>query len=330
MSVRNSFAYLDDSDDDEPRQQVKTKAKTKAKAKAPAAAPPARNNNRGPRRDGEYNNRRNNRSGGRGEYNRDVGDNARKYRRDDRRTDRRRDAERRDRRREGGGNNRDRRGRNAYEKTHQKRGPKKGGHGGWGTDKDAVAVAEETAAGAAEATPDAPEEAGEDETPADAPSAPAVVELTLEEHEAAEKERRAKFNERWGSKAAYDDAPDLEKEFTGMSVVGKKNRQKQSETWAAKRTTAKAASRSYQKERELKAAIFAEPKHGYGGGGDDRGYGGGGGGRGYGRGGGGRGRGGRGRNNRSVGRDTRDTRDNRGNRRSNVNTQDVNEFPALA
>lgn len=318
MSVRNSFAFLDDSDDDEPRQQVKTKAKTKAKAKAPAAAPPARNNNRGPRRDGDYNRGRNNRSGGRGEYNRDVGENARKYRRDDRRTDRRRDAERRDRRREGGGNNRDRRGRNQYEKAHQKRGPKKGGHGGWGTDKDAVAVAEETAAGAAEASPegDGAEEAGDDETPAE-PAAPAVVELTLEEHEAAEKERRAKFNERWGSNSSYDDASmDLEKEFSGMSVVSKKNRPKETETWAAKRSTAKAASRSYQKERELKAAIFAEPSHGgYGGGGE--GYGGG-------RGGSGRGRGGRGRNNRS------DTRDNRGTRRSNVNTQDVNEFPALA
>jgi len=325
MSVRNSFASLDESDDDEPRQQVKTKAKTKAKT--PPATAPARNNNRGGgRRD---DNRRDNR-GRRGEYNRDVGDsNSRKYRRDDRRTDRRRDAERRDRRRDGG-NNQDRRGRNQYEKTHQKRGPKKAGHGGWGTDKDAVDVVEEETPAAGADTPT--EEGADEETPSE-PAAPAVRELTLEEHEAAEKERRAKFNERWGSTTAA--AVDVEKEFSGMTVVSKKKAWAQTDSSAATKKPAKSASRSAQKAKELKKAIFAEPKHDFGG----RGYSPRGDGRGRGRGRGGRGRrefsddrdyGGRsGGYNRRGGRGGRGAgRDNR--QRTDVNTQDVNEFPALA
>lgn len=313
MSVRNSFAFLDDSEDDEPIQQVKVKAKPKAKA--PAAPAPARNNNRGSRRDD--NNRRDNRGGHRrGEYNRDVGEsNSRKYRRDDRRTDRRRDADRRDNRRAREGNSQDRRGRNQYEKTHQKRGPKKGGHGGWGTDKDAVDVVEEEAT----ATADTPTEEAEEETPSE-PAAPAVVELTLEEHEAAEKERRAKFNSRWGSNTAAASSADLEKEFSGMAVVGKKSRNLGAGKVTASKKPYKTASKSAQKAKELKKAIFAEPTH-YGSS-DDRDYSRGRGGRGRGRG------GGRGGRNRGGGRDGRDNR--RRGYTGNVDTQDVNEFPALA
>jgi len=308
MSVRNSFASLDESDDDEPKQQVK-KAVT-SKPKAPAAAAPARNNNRRDDRPRRDDNRRDNRGGRRGEYNRDAGDsNARKYRRDDRRTDRRRDADRKDRRREGNSGDRrdDRRGRNQYEKTHQKRGPKKAGHGGWGTDKDAVAVAEEDTA--TSPTAETPTEDVSEETPSE-PAAPAVRELTLEEHEAAEKERRAKFNERWGAKPAAVDL-DLEKEFSGMSVVGKKSRKAGAVTSTKK--TGKTVTKSAQKAKELKKAIFAEPNHF---GSDDRA-------RGYGGRGRGGGRGGRGRNRGGPGRDNR-------RRGGNVNTQDANEFPALA
>lgn len=310
MSVRNSFAFLDDSDDDEPRQQVKAKAKAKPSA-APSPTPaPARNyNNRGPRRDGDRRDNRGGRRGG-GEYTRETGDgNPRKYRRDDRRTDRRRDAERRDRRREGGNPGSDRRGRNQYEKTHQKRGPKKGGHGGWGTDKDAVDVAEETAAAAGGDTPTPTAEDTEEAPPAE-PAAPAVTELTLEEHEAAEKERRAKFNERWGSKAAASASVDLEKDFTGMKVVSKKTRKLQTETWAAARkANSSKSSKSAQKAKQLKQAIFAEPKH-------DRGY------RDD------RGRGGRGRG--RGGSDNRGSGGRGGRRYGNVNTQNEDEFPALA
>ena len=286
MSVRNSFASLNESDDDEPKQQVKKPVT--AKPKAPAAAAPARNNNRRddrPRRDDNRN-----RGGRRGEYNRESGDsNARKYRRDDRRTDRRRDADRKDRRREGNNNDRrdNRRGRNQYEKTHQKRGPKKAGHGGWGTDKDAVAAAEEETTATATTTAETPTEDASEETPSE-PAAPAVRELTLEEHEAAEKERRAKFNERWGSKPAAVDV-NLEKEFSGMAVVGKKSRKAEAESGAAGKKSAKTATKSAQKAKELKKAIFAEPTHFAS---DDRGRGYGGRGRGGGRG----GRGGRGRN----------------------------------
>lgn len=316
MSVRNAFACLDDSDE-EPTQQVKSKAKTKAPAAAPAPARynNRRDNNRRDNRGGRDNNRgrgdynrdsadrrdnrggRDNNRGGRGEYNRDAADSgARKYRRDDRRQDRRRDADRRDRRRDG--NNQDqRRGRNQYEKSHQKRGPKKGGHGGWGTDKDAVDVTvEETATG--DATPDAAtptEEGAADETPSE-PAAPAVQELTLEEHEAAEKERRAQFNARWASSAPAS-KEDLAKDFSGMAVVSKKTRKAGADTWAAKRQNRKASSKSAQKAKELKKAIFAEPTHNHGGGDyGDRGRGRGGD-RGRGRGGGG-GRGDRGRDRR--------------------------------
>ena len=283
MSVRNSFASLDDSDDDEPKQQVK-KAVT-SKPKAPAAAAPARNNNRRDDRPRRDDNRRDNRGGRRGEYNREAGDsNARKYRRDDRRTDRRRDADRKDRRRDGNSGDRrdDRRGRNQYEKTHQKRGPKKAGHGGWGTDKDAVAVAEEDTA--TSPTAETPTEDVSEETPSE-PAAPAVRELTLEEHEAAEKERRAKFNERWGAKPAAVDL-DLEKEFSGMSVVGKKSRTIGAGSGTSAKKTGKTVTKSAQKAKELKKAIFAEPNHF---GSDDRA-------RGYGGRGRGGGRGGRGRN----------------------------------
>merc|ERR1719174_1212151 len=131
------------------------------------------------------------------------------------------------------------------EKAHQKRGPKKGGHGGWGTDKDAVDVAEEEAA-AAPATPPT-EDAGE-EVPSE-PAAPAVRELTLEEHEAAEKERRAKFNERWGSNTASASSADLEKEFSGMSVVSKKSRKPETSAKATKKPS-KSASKSSQKAKE--------------------------------------------------------------------------------
>lgn len=311
MSVRNSFASLDDSDDDEPKQQVK-KAVT-SKPKAPAAAAPARNNNRRDDRPRRDDNRRDNRGGRRGEYNREAGDsNTRKYRRDDRRTDRRRDADRKDRRREGNSGDRrddrrdDRRGRNQYEKTHQKRGPKKAGHGGWGTDKDAVAVAEEDTA--TSPTAETPTEDVSEKTPSE-PAAPAVRELTLEEHEAAEKERRAKFNERWGAKPAAVDL-DLEKEFSGMSVVGKKSRTIGAGSGTSAKKTGKTVTKSAQKAKELKKAIFAEPNHF---GSDDRA-------RGYG----GRGRGGgRGRNRGGTGRDNR-------RRAGNVNTQDANEFPALS
>jgi len=273
MSLRNAFACLDDSDE-EPAQQVKSKAK----AKAPAAAPaPARYNNRrdNNRRDnrggrdsnrgrGDYNrdsgDRRDNRGGrdnnrgGRGEYNRDAADSgARKYRRDDRRQDRRRDADRRDRRRDG--NNQDqRRGRNQYEKSHQKRGPKKGGHGGWGTDKDAVDVTvEETATGAASPDTAPTEEGATDETPSE-PAAPAVQELTLEEHEAAEKERRAQFNARWASSAPAASKEDLAKDFSGMAVVSKKTRKTGADIRTANKSR-KAASRSAQKAKELKKLL---------------------------------------------------------------------------
>merc|ERR1711939_1044672 len=171
-----------------------------------------------------------------------------------------------------------------------------------------------------------------EETPSE-PAAPAVRELTLEEHEAAEKERRAKFNERWGSqsKAAV---VDVEKEFSGMTVVSKKKAWAKTDSSAASKKPAKSASRSAQKAKELKKAIFAEPTHEYGGGGysprsGGRGRGRGRGGRGrrefsddrdYGRGGGYNRRGGRG--GRGAGRDNR--------QRTDVNTQDVNEFPALA
>jgi len=341
MALRNAFACLDDSDE-EPAPQVKSKAKTKAPAAAPA---PARDNNNR-RYDNRRDNRRDNRgrdnrgrdNRGRGEYNHDAADSgARKYRRDDRRQDRRRDADRRDRRRDG--NNQDqRRGRNQYEKSHQKRGPKKGGHGGWGTDKDAVDVAEETAGAA---SPDAPtEEGATDETPSE-PAAPAVQELTLEEHEAAEKERRAQFNARWASKAPAASKQDLAKEFSGMAVVSKKTRKAGADTWAAARKAPKASSKSAQKAKELKKAIFAEPTHHGGGDYGDRGRGRGGdrGGRGGGldrpRGGRGGGRGGRDYGSSRGGRGARGGRDNRGggggsNRRYDVDTQDVNEFPALS
>lgn len=212
----------------------------------------------------------------------------------------------------------------------QKRGPKKAGHGGWGTDKDAVDVVEEETPAAGGDTPT--EEGADEETPSE-PAAPAVRELTLEEYEAAEKERRAKFNERWGSKTAA--ALTLEKEFSGMTVVSQKKAWAQTDSSAATKKPAKSASRSAQKAKELKKAIFAEPKHDFGG----RGYSPRGDGRGRGRGRGGRGRrefsddrdyGGRsGGYNRRGGRGGRGAgRDNR--QRTDVNTQDVNEFPALA
>merc|ERR1712159_539823 len=119
-------------------------------------------------------------------------------------------------------------------------------------------------------------------------------------------ERRAKFNERWGSKPAAVDL-DLEKEFSGMAVVGKKSRKTGAGSGTAAKKTCKTVTKSAQKAKELKKAIFAEPNH-FASDDDSRGR--------------ARGYGGRGRNRGGAGRDNR-------RRGGNVNTQDANEFPAL-
>merc|ERR1719362_1497908 len=113
-----------------------------------------------------------------------------------------------------------------------------------------------------------------------------------------------------------------------MAVVSKKTRKAGADTWAAARKAPKASSKSAQKAKELKKAIFAEPTHHGGGDYGDRG-----GGRGRSRGGRGGGRGGRDYGSSRGGRGGRGGRDNRGggsNRRYDVDTQDVNEFPALS
>lgn len=299
-TVRNSFAFLDDSDDDEPRQQQQQVKKAKSPAPPTVPAAKSRKNQRRDdnRRDNNRrdNNRRDNRASRQRRDGRQFNDGetgSQKYRRDSRRNDRRRDTERRNngnRRREG---NFERRGRNQYEKAHQKRGPKKNGHGGWGTNKDAVDLA------AKEPTSDH-DEASNEATTEEIPTEPSVRELTLEEHMVAEKERRAKFNERWESKSSTT-AEDLSKEFSGMAVVGKKSRKPQFETRSTEKKNSSKESKSERKAKELKKAIFAEPKHFS----DDGGRG-------------NRGRGGK------RGRGFNDRR-----RPDKVNTQDVNEFPAL-
>merc|ERR1719362_2811566 len=117
-----------------------------------------------------------------------------------------------------------------------------------------------------------------------------------------------------------------------MAVVSKKTRKAGADTWAAARKAPKASIKSAQKAKELKKAIFAEPTHHGGGDYGDRGRGGGGD---RPRGGRGGGRGGRDYGSSRGGRGALGGRDNRGggggsNRRYDVDTQDVNEFPALS